>query len=164
MAVLKKVPVKWAAVQAPNTTFDPCWSVDAVLTKEQAKALQAEGLSPKKDKDGDIILKFKRNVDRADGTQNNPPRVIDASKAAMTDLIGNGSICNIQYNVYEWKWKSKAGVSAGLMAIQVLDLVPYKGAEDEFEVEEDFGGEADELSDQSDDSDSEDDFDDDLPF
>lgn len=163
MAVLKKVPVKWAAVQAPNTTFDPCWSIDAVLTKEQAKALQAEGLSPKKDKDGDIILKLKRNVDRADGTQNNPPRVIDAGKDRFTDLIGNGSICNIQYNIYEWKWKSKAGVSAGLVAVQVLDHVPYKGAEDEFEVEEEFGGEKDELSDNSNTSDD-DDFDDDIPF
>lgn len=158
MPVLKKVPVKWASVQAPNTTFDPQWSVDVVLTKEQAKALQAEGLSPKKDKDGDIILKIKRNVDRPDGTQNNPPRVVDAGKNVFTDLIGNGSICNVQYNVYEWKWKSKAGMSAGLIGIQVIDHVPYEGVQDEFDVEEE--AKVDEIEDEADD----DEFDDEIPF
>ena len=163
MAVLSRVPVKWAAVQAPNVMFDPCWCVDAVLTPAQAKELQAVGLSPKKDKDGDIIIKLKRNVDKADGTQNSPPRVIDAGKNTFSELVGNGSICNIQYNLYEWTWKKKAGVSAGLMALQVLEHVPYAGAADEFEDESDG---SDEMKDEASatEAGSDDDFDDDIPF
>lgn len=155
---------KWASIQQPNTKFDHVWSIDVVVDMETAKRLKAEGLPVKKDKDGDIIIKCKKKVFRKDGSKNQPPRVVDGNKEPLMDLVGNGSKVNVQYQPYEWNFAGNSGIGAGLVAVQVLELVPFEGAGDEFDavgdtkvVQQDGGS--------SGSSDGGlDDFDDDIPF
>jgi hypothetical protein len=46
-------------------------------------------------------------------------------------LIGNGSKVNVHYTTYEWEFKGRAGVSADLRAVQVVELIPYNTEADE---------------------------------
>lgn len=144
MAVLKEVPVRWVQIQAPDTRFDPQWSLDALLSPAQAKKLSAEakkihkkGVAIKKDEDGQHFIKLSRRVLKSDGSGENPaPRCIDATKTPVTSLVGNGSVCNIQYRMYPWDNKFGSGVGVDFVGMQVLSLVPYGGDADEFDVEE----------------------------
>lgn len=157
MAVIN-APVKWASVQAPNETYTPVWSVDVVLDEKKAKELHAQGLPVKRDKDGDLILKIKKKVYRKDGTRNLPPKVVGPDKQPFLELIGNGSVCNVQYNTYPWTYAGSSGVGAGLIAVQVVEHHPYAGQEDELEVVGDSVTTVEEnVADAPD-------FDDDLPF
>jgi len=119
---------KWASVQAPNTTFEPEYSVDLEVSDVDAKALRAKGLVVK-DKDGKNVIKFKRKVTRSDGEENPKPKVVDADAMPFDELIGNGSEVNVQYRTYDWTWAGKSGVSADLVGIQVLNHVAYGGTE-----------------------------------
>jgi len=124
MAIVKGA-VRWAQVYQPNTKFTPVWEVDVILSKEDAVRLKKEGLAVKKDDEGNYVVKFKRKVQKASGEQNTPPRVIDKNNQVITDLIGNGSICAVQYYAKEWKYAGKSGVKGHLQGIKVLKLVPY---------------------------------------
>ena len=142
MAKLNRVRVQWASVQAdnPNTTYDPRWEVEAILSSEQAAVFVDAGVKVKED-DGVLSLRFKRKVSgdkKGGGTYTNkPPQVVDAAKAPFTDLIGNGSLCNIAYSLRDWDGFGAQGVAADLNAVQVLELVPYGGDQgaDEFDDE-----------------------------
>jgi hypothetical protein len=138
MAVLRNVPVKWAKVHQPNTSFEPhSWEIVAVLTKEQADALQKEAkdLSPKgikfKEVEGNIEFRFRRKTERSDGnggtTKNSPPVVVGPKGPGdlFDKLIGNGSICNIQYSFSAYENKFGKGVTTDLKGVQVLTHVPY---------------------------------------
>lgn len=154
MAVIQG-KVKWASLQQPNTTFEPVYSVDVVLDKEKAVQLKKEGLPVKKNDDGEFILKAKRKAKRKDGSDNTKPRVVDGNKNPVSDLIGNGSLCNVQYQTFDWSYAGKSGIGVDLIAVQVLELVPYSGGvEDEFDT----------VGDTTVKTGDPDDFDDDLDF
>ena len=130
----------WASIISPNTTFDSdgTWSIDVGNLDADNKALaEKDGLTIKNKGDdrGDFVS-IKRNVKRKDGNLNSAPEVLDAQKRTMMNtLIGNGSKVNVLYTTYEWKYKGRAGVSADLTKVQVIDLVPYQGdADDAFDV------------------------------
>lgn len=154
MSVLKNVPVRWVQIQSPDTRYDHQWSLDALLTKEQAKKLSAEakavhskGVKIKKDDDGQLFFKFSRKVNKSDGSgENSQPVCIDGHKTPLTCLIGNGSVCNIQYNVFSWANKFGEGAGIDFMGMQVLDLVSFGGSDgDEFD-DEGGSGDGDEFS------------------
>ena len=151
MAVIN-AKVKWASIQAPNDKFTPQWCIDVVLDEAKAKELHAQGFNVKKDKDGDIVLKMKKNVARKDGTRNAPPKVVGPDKQPFLELVGNGSVCNVQYNPFEWEYAGKKGVTAQLVAVQVVEHVPFNGGGDEFDVvdsgpsDSDVGGSDDSFS------------------
>jgi hypothetical protein len=42
-------------------------------------------------------------------------------------LIGNGSLCNVQYMERPWEYAGKTGITATLVGIQVMELVEYEG-------------------------------------
>jgi hypothetical protein len=65
-------------------------------------------------------------------------KVVDARGSPLPDKIGigNGSLVNVAVRPYEWLFKGKAGISAGLQKVQVIKLVAYQ-PEDDFEVIED---------------------------
>lgn len=152
MAILENVRVQWTAIQAPDTTFEHVWQTDAILTKEQAdelqkqaKAINAKGIKFKKTDDGHFTYRFKRSVMKKDGSGENPApkcvgtkKGIDGKLEPFTELVGNDSICNIQYSFYEWSNKFGNGVSADFKGLQVVKHVPYGvGDGDEFgEVDE----------------------------
>lgn len=122
----------WASVQSPNTKYDPVYCVDLEVTDEVAKQAKKDGLNPKK-KDDKWVIKFKRKVFKKDGTENPKPKVVDSANNEFTGLIGNGSVVNVAYSLYEWSNKFGTGTGVDLQGIQVIDLVPYKGNDVDFE-------------------------------
>jgi len=145
MSILRNVTVSWANVQAPNVQFEPCWEILAHLSQEQANELMAEakkvspkGIKIKKDDNGNLSYRFRRRVERADGNgENAKPAVLDALKQPISDLIGNGSVCNIQYLFSGYDNKFGKGVTCDLKGVQVLELVAYGVQDgDEFDSEE----------------------------
>ena len=76
-------------------------------------------------------VSLKRKQFTADGTENEPVRVVHADKSKFSDAdlrrIGNNSVANIilWQGEYDNKWGK--GVTTSLTAIQVTTLVPYEG-------------------------------------
>ena len=126
----------WAAITNPNTTFDSdgIWSIDvANLDKKNLEMVKKDGLAIKNKGDdrGDFVT-VKRRVRRKDGSLNRAPDLVDGQKRTMTNtLIGNGTKVNVHYTTYEWEFKGRAGVSADLRAVQVVELIPYNTEADE---------------------------------
>lgn len=126
----------WAAIQAPNTTYTPEYSIDLVVDDKTSKELAKLGLNGKKKEEG-MTYKFKRPLINKKSGENNPkPVVRDAANEDFTGLVGNGSKVKVQFSTYEWSNKFGHGVSADLQGVQVLELVSFKpGDGDEFEEE-----------------------------
>jgi hypothetical protein len=59
------------------------------------------------------------------------PRLLDASKQEINTAVGNGSKVRVQYNEYSGEGKYGPYTGLDLQAVQVIDLVPYKGADGE---------------------------------
>ncbi len=134
----------WASVIKPNTKFDPTWVIELVVSAADAKRLQeeSEGVrDSKKDapfkiaKDeerGGYAVRFTQKVEKADGTKNQAPRVIDADGFPWDErLIGNGSKVTVLYNFYRSEFNGKAWLKGGLRGVRVEELVPYGGDEAE---------------------------------
>lgn len=123
----------WAAVIEPNTTFEPCWSLDVSLDKANKEKVVADGLLVKNKNDdrGDFVT-IKRKVTKRDGSPRQAPDIIDAAKNVWNGaLIGNGSVVNVKYQPYEYTVRGKKGKSADLVKVQVVELVPYGGGKDD---------------------------------
>jgi len=139
MPVFSNVKVNWASVQEPNKSveYGDKWEVEVELTADQATTLNNEGFKTKKNDKGIDTIRVKRKTTgtkRAGGTFNKQqPKCVDSVKQPFTDLIGNGSVCNVAYNILEHGF----GKSLDFAGIQVLELVSYGGggsdAADEFE-------------------------------
>lgn len=107
------------------------WSIDCLLSPEQAKSWEDSGVKPAvKDKDGLTFIKLKKDcVWRNSGDPKKPPMVVDKFGDVMDPLIiGNDSVCNVQYSVRDWEFQGQKGKSAELIAVQVVDLNEYSGA------------------------------------
>ena len=55
------------------------------------------------------------------------PKLFDADKKQLDELIGNVSKVKIQFNPYDWESAGKTGNSLDFQAMQVLELVEYEG-------------------------------------
>ena len=134
MAVVKGKAM-WCHISQPNTKFEPCWSVD--LVPEDSSVIEdfrSKGYRIKQTKDGEDAITFKRKVKGNKGGENKQPKLVDAEKNPINELVGNGSIINVQYN--EWATENSFGSFQGLdlKGIQVLELVSYGVPDgDEFE-------------------------------
>ena len=140
MPVLNNVRVQWASIQEPSRSveYGDKWEVEAILSADQATQFESDGFKTKVDeKSGSKVIRFKRKTTgtlRKGGTFNKTqPKCVDSVKQPFIELIGNGSVCNIAYNVLEHNF----GKSLDFAGIQVLELVSYGGggpdAADEFE-------------------------------
>lgn len=151
MSVLKNVKVEWASIQECDRKFQPVYRVDCIVSDEQmdeiqeaAKKLSSKGIKFRKNDNGDNVFRVKRNEMRADGSLNKKPVCKGTVKSELTGqleditaLVGNGSLCNVQYNLYAWENSFGSGVNADFNGMQVLDLVSYGAADgDEFGEEE----------------------------
>tara|TARA_R110000803_G_scaffold20087_1_gene51977 strand:+ start:15760 stop:16212 length:453 start_codon:yes stop_codon:yes gene_type:complete len=116
----------WASLSAPNTTFEPCWTIDVALDAENRAKVEADGLTIKnKDDDRGDFITIKRKVEGKNGT-NLAPALVDSNREPMFNtLIGNESKVNVLYRPYDWEYKGKAGRGADLTKVQVVTLVPY---------------------------------------
>lgn len=120
--------VYWASIQAPNTTYEPEWGLDMLVDDNNRKAFEADGVDIKNkgDERGDFVH-IRQKVSRRDGTQNDAPVVLDGQKKPFKELVGNGSIANVQYTPFEWSMNGKSGVSPILKRVQIVEHVPYAG-------------------------------------
>lgn len=143
MAVLQ-AKVEWAKVHRPDTKFKPRYEITAILSKADAQQFKKAGVPIQQGDDGAWRLKLQRNAEDKDGKAIEPPTVVDRENNPFKEPIGNGSVCAVQYYIRDWTYKSRTGKSAVLMAVKVLDLVPYKSKDDlEFES---IGMEEDDVS------------------
>ena len=123
---------KWASVTKPNTKFEPQYTIDVIVSDAQKKNLENAGLTVKKDKDGDQILKVRRKVASMEGKPFDAPEVVDSAGNPFTKMIGNGSKVQVQFGIYDWEAFGNAGKNAWLNKVTVLEHVPYE-AEDEMD-------------------------------
>lgn len=173
--------VDWAKVigkarpYTGNPKYDkgPYWSIDITPDASSRKLLKQHGIDdklrdPKGEKDTrkDSFLTLRVLEERADGTKNDPPKVVDARNNKWDDrLIGNGSVCDIKVKVKDYGAGTPKG--AYLQAIRVLDLVTYESNDfDELSEDDAYfaAGTSDNEVDSKGASPEADDLDDDIPF
>jgi hypothetical protein len=153
--ILNNVRVKWAKLgDNPGTKYgsdETEWTIDCHLSEEQSKDWVAKGYAQKErfDKeDGTPICKIKRNTHfmkknpitgAMEQLELSPPFVKDKYGDDMDhSIIGNGSVCNVQFIERPWEYSGRKGISPTLVGVQVMELVEYHGGgiNDEFTYEE----------------------------
>lgn len=128
----------WASVTTPNTTFEPVYTVDLVVSDDVADDFNSRGFRIKnltiKNEDGseDSVgraVVIKRKVNGANGMVRPAPKLFDKDKNPLDTIVGNGSTVRVQYN--EWETENKYGQFKGLdfQAMQVVDLVSVKAGD-----------------------------------
>ena len=124
----------WASVTVPNKTFEPVYTVDLVISDEDAQDFSSRGVNVKdfslKDETGEPqfigkAVTIKRKVNAKNGRRP-APKLYNLNKEPMDTTVGNGSEVKVQYNQFAWDYAGKSGVSLDFQAMQVLDLVPVK--------------------------------------
>lgn len=129
---LKDCVVKWAIVHKPRTdklnpTAGPMFTVSVALSQERFDKLKAKGLHPNTqlkldEEDGRRYMKLKAKALTSEGKPN-PVFVLDKDDNPLTDLIGNGSKCDVFCSLI----KTTEGTAIiRLKGLQVLDLVKFQ--------------------------------------
>ena len=89
----------WASVTTPNTTFEPVYTVDLVVSDEVAQEFEKRGVKVKdfslKDESGEQqyvgkALTIKRKVNGKKGPRP-APKLVDRNKVEISTKVGNGS-------------------------------------------------------------------------
>ena len=116
----------WAAVVEPNSTFEPAWQVDLCLDADSKALVEGAGLNVrnKEDERGEFVT-LKRKVQGKNGPRQAPTVVDSQNNPWDKKLIGNGSVVTVKALPFEWNYAGKAGKSADLAAVQVVELVEY---------------------------------------
>ena len=118
----------WASIKTPNTTFEPVFTLNLVVSQDVADDFASKGHTVKQMDEGPALI-IKRKVNGPNGMVRNAPRLLDQNKQDVNLAVGNGSKVRVQCNEYEWEYAGKEGKSLDLQAVQIVDLVEYK-AED----------------------------------
>tara|TARA_R100000687_G_scaffold33777_1_gene27683 strand:+ start:163 stop:612 length:450 start_codon:yes stop_codon:yes gene_type:complete len=143
MAVLEGTAY-WASVLAPNTKFEPTYSVNLIVDREIIEEYKSKGFTKqvKEMEDVGTALVIKRKVNWKDKKTGQihtrpAPRLFDKAKQPLDCQVGNGSRVKVQFR----EWESGEWTGLDFQAMQVLDLVEYSSTSPdgaEFEVEEGF--------------------------
>lgn len=149
--IIRGVELFYANLVKAHAPFgEEIWDVQVRTTDEAKKAeLEEAGVKMKKHDDGYYHANVKRRTMNRKGEKNQPVAVVDAMKKPWDPsvLIGHGSQGNLKLFVYDWQQMGRSGTSAMLSAVQITDLVEYKGSNDvDFDVE----GPAEEASNEED--------------
>ena len=125
----------WASVTSPNTTFEPTYTVNLVVSSDDADRLRSEGIKVVDKEEGPTVV-IKRKVNGPNGMIRRAPKLIDRQREEVDYQVGNGSKVKVQYK--PWESTRNGTVYRGLdfQAMQVLELVTYSGDGDEFDVED----------------------------
>tara|TARA_R110000765_G_scaffold141511_1_gene242459 strand:+ start:1136 stop:1567 length:432 start_codon:yes stop_codon:yes gene_type:complete len=135
----------WASITQPNTRFEPKYCIDVVLEDDKANELKELGFTIK-DKEGGPTITLTRKVNGPRGTVREAPALMDAQKAPLNCLVGNGSKVKVQGRPWEMNRNGQDFKGLELQAVQVLDLVHYSSGDgDEFVSEPVTEAEVDEL-------------------
>tara|TARA_B100001939_G_scaffold82663_1_gene70438 strand:- start:578 stop:1000 length:423 start_codon:yes stop_codon:yes gene_type:complete len=128
----------WASLVAPNTTYEPMYTINLVVDEATAKDFAERGHSIREMEEGPAVV-IKRKVNGPNGMVRKAPRLLDADKNDVDVLVGNGSKVRVQYQEYDWTYNNKSGKGLDLQAVQIIDLVPYKAGDgDELLNDEEF--------------------------
>lgn len=123
----------YASLLSPNKEAE-AYTLELVVDKENEAQLLEAGLSPAKNKHGELVrhgelegnvFRFKAKTHKKDGTPLRKPDLIDSLGKKVDVFVGNGSKVRVYANAYDYTFKGKKGVSAGLNAVQILDLVEF---------------------------------------
>ena len=117
-------------ITTPNTKFEPVYTIDLIVDEETANDFASRGHKVKQHDEGPALV-IKRKVNGPNGMIRPAPRLLDASKQEINTAVGNGSKVRVQYNEYSGEGKYGPYTGLDLQAVQVIDLVPYKGADGE---------------------------------
>ena len=125
----------WASVKSPNTTFEPTYTVNLVVSSEDADRLRSEGIKVVDKEEGPTVV-IKRKVNGPNGMIRRAPKLIDRQREEVVYQVGNGSKGKVQYK--PWESTRNGTVYRGLdfQAMQVIELVTYSGDGDEFDIED----------------------------
>ena len=126
----------WASVTSPNTTFEPVYTVNLVITEDEADRLRSEGIKVI-DKDEGPTVVIKRKVNGPNGMIRKAPKLIDRNRQELNCKIGNGSRVTVQYKPWEVNRSGSTYKGLDFQGMQVLDLITYAVDGDEFEDEGD---------------------------
>ena len=118
----------WASITVPNTTFEPTYSIDVVLSDEDYEQFKADGYNVKEKEYGKCIT-IKRKVRNAKGEEKPRPKLMDVSKNPIDEQVGNGSRVRVQYRPWEMQRSGKTIKGLDLQAVQVLELKRFAGAD-----------------------------------
>lgn len=145
MAVIKNVSISWVKCDQdhPDMGYDgesPSWKLNIDSPSDELVTYWKEhnlgGLKTEKDTKKPYIVIQRKATPFANGDAKEAPSVVDGHlKPLDPNTIGNGSIANVQFSLYDWKFKNRKGVAADLMGIQVVNLVPREGANGAMEFE-----------------------------
>jgi hypothetical protein len=142
--VLKNVELYWVKLD-PANPVDPfnsnkfIWEIQMrTPEKTVAKSWKDMGLPVKTYDDNGAtvyICNVKKLAKSAAGKELSPPRVVDGKLQPVDpNIIGNGSIGNIQLSPLEWSVGNKSGIVFDLMAVQVVKLIEYVGSNLSFDI------------------------------
>lgn len=168
----------YAKVHTPVEQYDKTkpkiYSIDLVVEDKELKLLKTFGLSPARKEviqddvksfipkeypefPGQRVFTFKRKTVKADGSEASPLPVVDAKTKNIpkTILIGNGSDVLVSINPFSVMTQTGLVHAANLLAVQVLNLVPYesKGPGHNFTQKEGFTVDTSVISTTADDDD-----------
>lgn len=103
---LKDKEVLWSFVNHTKNKYDSTeqeYSINVVLKEEEYKKLKKLGLKKDlKEKDGKTFITLQRNVLARDGKVLSKPPVFNKYGEPYEGMVGNGSICDVRVNVYEY--------------------------------------------------------------
>jgi hypothetical protein len=133
----------WASITNPNTTYEPVYSVNVVVDDATAADFEKRGFRIKQMDEGSALV-VKRKVSGPNGMTRAAPKLFDKSKNEVDVSVGNGTIGKVQYKEWEVVRQGETYRGLDLQAVQILDLVSFNQAGDEFDVEESLA-EDDEL-------------------
>tara|TARA_A100001037_G_C14620937_1_gene401509 strand:+ start:99 stop:527 length:429 start_codon:yes stop_codon:yes gene_type:complete len=126
----------WAFVTAPNTTFDPCYTVNLVVDQKTASDFEDRGFNVKQMDEGPAII-IKRKVNGPNGMVRKAPKLYDAKKNEIDVNVGNGSEVVVQYKEWESNWNGRTFKGLDFLKMQVIKLVEFNPEADEFDIEDD---------------------------
>ena len=126
----------WASVTSPNTTFEPVYTVNLVITENEADRLRSEGIKVVDKEEGPTVV-IKRKVNGPNGMVRKCPKLIDRNRDELNCRVGNGSRVKVQYKPWEVERQGTTYKGLDFQGMQVLDLITFNVDGDEFEVEDD---------------------------
>ena len=136
---------QWASILTPNTKFEPKYCIDLILAEQLAEDLKEQGYNIKDKEDGPTIT-ISRKVNGPNGMIRKAPALMDAQKATLDCLVGNGSKVRVQARPWEINRNGQDFKGLELQAVQVIDLIEYRGADgDELDAVDSDEKEVDEL-------------------
>lgn len=69
----------WASVTSPNTTYEPCYTVNLVVTADKADEMRAQGIKVVDKEEGPTVV-IKRKVNGPNGMVRSAPKLLDRQR------------------------------------------------------------------------------------